>query len=68
MGKNINKICEECPEKPVIPGRRWADHCNLFHYANSKTVSFTYVLKEEKKMTLNDNKLDGSIFSDSRGT
>lgn len=31
VGKHLDKVCEDCENTPVIPGRRWADHRKLVH-------------------------------------
>lgn len=38
MGKNKDKVCEECQPECLINGRRWADHCKEVHNKDSKAV------------------------------
>lgn len=40
MGKHKDKICEDCQNKPVINGRRWADHCRSVHEKDTCNVNF----------------------------
>jgi hypothetical protein len=40
-----DRICEECPEQPIIKGKSWSSHCFNKH---SKNRNIIYTTIEEK--------------------
>jgi hypothetical protein len=45
MGKNKDKICEECQPECKVSGKRWAEHCKQIHNNDSKYVLFWYCIE-----------------------
>jgi hypothetical protein len=44
MGKNLDKLCEECDGAPLIQGRRWTKHC-IDKHDSRIDVQFGYAPK-----------------------
>lgn len=65
-GKNIDKICGECQDTPLILGRRWANHCKTVHNRASFKVKYLKNQKPQPAVTPSNGNLAMSLPSSRR--